>query len=107
MTTLNDFLRRLPELVVDDLVFQRHRCNSSFHIGEGVWKLHKTGYNEYDVSKLIGSESDGLKIIRNKGYRRTATWSSDKSAGDITILGLSNTLHGVTVTLGRDLRNWE
>lgn len=94
MITLNSFLRNLPELVVDNLRFERSEAASrysDYYIDAGVWKLRKTGYNYYDVSVLTSS-----------GFSSVNSWDSSESAGDLILLGIRVSLTGVIVILGGD-----
>jgi len=96
--TLNNFLNRLPELVVDCLVFERSDESagpSSYHIAGGTWKLRKIGHKYYDVSKNISGS-----------YHKYAQWTTGDRAGDIHILKLNLTHKGVIVVLGTDIEGY-
>lgn len=93
MITLNAFLRKLPELAVDGMSFRRDDAwLSTLHIHDGVWKLHKIGYNEYALDKIIGNR------IAPQGR-----WHSEENIGDIHLLKVSLSFRGVIVLLGKDV----
>lgn len=85
--SLNTFLRKLPELVVDNLTFKREYFDSEYFLVDGVWKLHKIGYNEY----------------RANNANTSWTWHSDIGAGDLHIQEVRTSITGVVVILGDDV----
>lgn len=92
--TLNDFLNKLPELLVDGLLFFRSTQKaegSGYYIKAGLWKLRKTGYKEYDV-----------RVLTDGKYVQVGSWSSAMNAGDIFIEKIAISVSGVIVTLGLD-----
>lgn len=95
--SLNAFLRKLPELVVDNLLFRRDDRLTEFYITNGTWKLRKLGYNEYAMRKRVEPKF----VIQN------GSWHSGTSAGDIRIQKVSISLEGVIVTLGDDVLDGE
>lgn len=91
--SLNDFLNKLPELVVDEMVFTRNQPDSEYGLRSGSWKLHKVGYKQYAVTPV-----------------QFGKWFSDKDCGSICISKISLGVKGVLVTLGDDYitpLNWD
>ncbi len=95
--SLNAFLRKLPELVVDNLTFVRDCRWTEYHLSNGAYKLHKVGYNCYAVERVPYSTNN---------YH--AEWDSSKGCGDVFITGLVPGLIGkVSVILGDDVPDCE
>lgn len=92
MNTLNTFLRNLPELVVDNILFVRNAEHSTYRIQKGVYSFHKIGYNEYEVKSITSSDR-----------RHHTEWTSSEGAGDIFIQSLDISVTGVRITLGDDV----
>lgn len=92
MKTLNTFLRKLPELVVDSLTFRKDESPTNYLLHSGFWKFRKVGYNEYSLSKQI----DGK-------FLATDSWHTDAGCGDLNITGIRLSPLGVRVLLGDDV----
>lgn len=95
MITLNAFLRKLPELVVDNLTFHRNAERSLYFIGNGVWRLRKVGYNEYAMEKRT----------KNQFSPHRGTWHTNTGTGDIQIINIRLSFRGIEVLLGEDATN--
>ena len=91
--SLNAFLRKLPELVVDNLTFHRKVRRSLYFIGDGVWKLRKVGYNKYVLQRFVLGD-----FVPYRGE-----WHSDPGTGDIQIVNINVSIRGVNVFLGEDV----
>lgn len=96
MNTLNTFLRKLPELVVDNIQFVRNVNHSEYHVDNGIYRFHKIDYNSYSV-----------KNLSNPRHLGGAQWGSSEGSGDIFITGLHLTLVGVKIVLGEDVPDSE
>jgi hypothetical protein len=105
--SLNAFLRKLPELVVDNLLFIRDDRLTEFYITNGTWKLRKLGYNEYAMRKRVEPKFAMRKRVEPKFVIQNGSWHSGTSAGDIRIQKVSISLEGVIVTLGDDVLDGE
>lgn len=92
MKTLNTFLRKLPELAVDNILVVNDDKWTEYHLSNGCYKFRKIGYNTYAVDKVTDSKAT---------YH--AEWDSSETCGDVFIDRLVLTLHGVRLILGDDV----
>lgn len=101
--SLNEFLNRLPELVVNNMTFLRQVSGeeTEYRIGRGIFKFTKLGYKEYAVDVICNPGDDEQE--------ENLTWKTESGAGSIHIDSWSLGLSGMKVFLGEDVSqfNWD